>query len=248
MEEQMKYFFEIYGTLPRAGPGDDASTAKAYKMIPGLPDKPKILDIGCGPGKQTLELARLSKGKITALDNHQPFLDKIARDAKAAGLSQYIETINQDMNQMSFPAASFDLAWSEGALYIMGFENALIKCRELLKRNGALAATDMVWLTDNPSPAAREFAKEYESMKNIPDNLELFKKNGYKVLGHFTLPASSWFAEYYDPMQERINELRPKYEGDQTARAVIDMAQKEIDGFKQCSEEIGYEFFIAGLL
>jgi ubiquinone/menaquinone biosynthesis C-methylase UbiE len=245
MEDQMKYFFEIYGTLPRAGPGDNASTAKAYRMIPDLPDNPKILDIGCGPGKQTLELARLSKGKIVALDNHQPFLDKVEQDAKAAGLSQYIDTMNQDMNEMSFPAESFDLIWAEGALYLMGFENAIIKCKEFLKKNGALAATELVWLTDDPTPTAKEWAKEYEGIKNVRDNLELFKKNGYEVLGHFTLPVRSWFAEYYDPMQERINELRPKYQDNETARAVLDMAQQEINGFRKCSDQVGYEFFVA---
>jgi ubiquinone/menaquinone biosynthesis C-methylase UbiE len=35
------------------------------------------LDIGCGLGMQTIELAKLSKGQIDALDNHQPFLDQL---------------------------------------------------------------------------------------------------------------------------------------------------------------------------
>jgi ubiquinone/menaquinone biosynthesis C-methylase UbiE len=117
--DQLKYFFEVYGTLPQAGPGDDASTAQAYKMIKGLPAGPNILDIGCGPGRQTLELARLSQGQIIALDNHQPFLDKINKDAAKTGLTQYITTVNQDMNKINFPAGSFDLIWSEGALYQM---------------------------------------------------------------------------------------------------------------------------------
>jgi len=31
------------------------------------------------------------------------------------------------------------------------------------------------------------------------------------MVGHFTLPVSSWFADYYDPMQKRIDELGSKY-------------------------------------
>lgn len=244
MPDQMEYFFEVYGTLPRAGPGDDASTAKAYKSIKDLPPKPSILDIGCGPGKQTLALARLSKGKITALDNHQPFLDKVKQDATAAGLSTYIETLNRDMKTMSFAKGSFDLIWSEGALYQMGFENALQKCREFLKPGGHLAASELVLLTDNPNAPAKEFAKEYPAIKNVKDNLELFKKNGYEIVCHFTLPVKSWFTQYYDPMQKRINELRSKYQNNETALAVLDMAQQEINGFKQCSDQVGYEFFV----
>lgn len=245
MQDQMIYFFEIYGTLPRAGPGDDASTRKAYQMMKDVPEKPRILDIGCGPGMQTMELARLSRGKIIALDNHQPFLDKINKDAKTLGLSPYIETLNQNMNTMDFKPESFDIIWTEGALYQMGFGNGLSRCREFLKKNGGIAVTELVWLKDDPTPEAKEWAKEYEAMKNVPDNLELFKKNGYEMLGHFTLPVSSWFENYYNPMQERIHELRKKYKDNAAATEVLNSAQTEINGFKKCSGEVGYEFFVA---
>ena len=225
MEDQMIYFFEVYGTLPRAGPGDDASTRKAHQMMKDVPKKPKILDIGCGPGKQTMELARLSKGKIMALDNHQPFLDRVDQNAKALGLSQHIETCNQDMNTMEFPPESFDIIWAEGALYQMGFENGLKVCRPMLKKNGHIGVTELVWLSDRPSPEAREWAREYAAIKNVPDNLRLFKNNRYEMVGHFTLPVSSWFDDYYDPMQERIHELRKKYLGHQAALQVIESAQ-----------------------
>lgn len=245
MPDRMTYFFEVYGTLPQAGPGDNASTARAYRMIPGLPENPKILDVGCGPGRQTLELARIARGRIIALDNHQPFLDKVEQDAEKAGLSQYIKTLNQDMNTMSFPPGSFDLIWAEGALYQMDFETGLRKCREFLKRNGSLAVTELVWLRDDPTPAARKWCQDYQDIKTIPDNLYLFKKNGYAMIGHFTLPVESWLNDYYGPMQARIDELRPKYWGNELALSVLDAAQSEIDGFKKCSSELGYEFFVA---
>jgi len=246
MEDPMTTFFEIYGTLPRAGPGDDASTAKAYRMMAELPEKPRILDIGCGPGMQTMELARLSKGKIIALDNHQPFLDRVNEQAKALGLSQHIETLNQDMKTMDFGPESFDVIWAEGALYLMGFENGLKVCLPLLRENGYVGLTELVWLTNHPSPEAREWAKEYAAMRDVPGNLLLFQSSGYRVVGHFTLPVSSWFEEYYDPMQERINELRGRYKDNATAMSVVDSAQLEISGFKKCSREVGYEFFVAG--
>ena len=245
MDDPMFYFFEVYGTLPRAGPGDDASTARAYRMIPGVPERPKILDIGCGPGKQTMVLARLSRGKVIALDNHQPFLDKVDADARTLGLSRHIETLNRDMNAMDFAPASFDVIWSEGALYQMGFENGLQACRPLLKKGGAIGLTELVWLTGDPSAEAREWAKDYPAMKNVAENLGLFKASGYEVTGHFTLPVSSWFENYYDPMQVRVNELRKTYQGNAAALEVIAAAQAEITGFGKCSSELGYEFFVA---
>ena len=40
---------------------------KALRMIPVI-NKPRILDIGCGSGVSTLELARLTDGEIIGLD------------------------------------------------------------------------------------------------------------------------------------------------------------------------------------
>jgi SAM-dependent methyltransferase len=241
----MKYFFALYDPLPRGGPGNNECTGKAYRLIKDLPPRPKVLDIGCGPGMQTLELARLSKGEITALDNHQPFLDKLARDAKQAGLSAQIKTVNQDMAAMNFPAESFDLVWSEGALYSTGFEAGLKNCRTLLKPGGYLAVTELVWLKADPTPEAKQWCQDYQEIKSVADNLLLFKNNGYEMIGHFTLPVSAWLEDYYAPLQQRLNELRPKYQGNEAATTVFNTSQAEIDGFKKCSDYVGYESFVA---
>ena len=111
--------------LPRQGPGDNNSTKKAFSYITGLPSNPSILDVGCGTGMQTLELARLTKGNILALDNHQPFLDELEKRSKIQNLSRRIKTINLSMFEMKFNSNSFDVIWSEGAAYIYGFEKAL---------------------------------------------------------------------------------------------------------------------------
>ncbi len=68
--EGMEYFYELFESLPRCGPGDNKSTRRAYHVLKDVPQQPCILDIGCGPGVQTLELARVSNGRIVALDNH----------------------------------------------------------------------------------------------------------------------------------------------------------------------------------
>ena len=51
-------------------------------MLKDLPKKPRILDISCGPGMQTIELAKISDGTIIALDNHQQFLDELNKKAE----------------------------------------------------------------------------------------------------------------------------------------------------------------------
>jgi hypothetical protein len=45
--DRMDYFIELFGTLPRAGPGDNAYTRKAFEMMEHLLSEPRVLDIGC---------------------------------------------------------------------------------------------------------------------------------------------------------------------------------------------------------
>jgi trans-aconitate methyltransferase len=90
----MDLFFELHNELPREGPGDAASTRRAFALMSALPAQPRLLDIGCGPGQQTLELARISTATILALDTHQPFLDILARQASRAGLAERDTSLN----------------------------------------------------------------------------------------------------------------------------------------------------------
>ena len=67
----MDVFFDVQSDLPRQGPGDDGCTRRALALCYPLPDAPRVLDIGCGPGAQTLVLAReLRRATITAIDVH----------------------------------------------------------------------------------------------------------------------------------------------------------------------------------
>ena len=71
----MEIFWEIHKNIPREGPGSDFYTTIAFNLIRKLNNKNSynILDIGCGPGKQTIRLAELSDSNITAIDTHQLF-------------------------------------------------------------------------------------------------------------------------------------------------------------------------------
>ena len=71
--EGIKYLYELCERLPRCGPGDNQSTRRAFNTMTKLPKEPSILDIGCGTGMQTIELAKISNGKIIAVDNYQGF-------------------------------------------------------------------------------------------------------------------------------------------------------------------------------
>lgn len=222
--EEMKYFYELFESLPK---------------------KPYILDIGCGPGVQTIELAKISEGKIVALDNHQAFLGNLMETAREEKLEDNIIPRNMSMLEMDFEDRTFDVIWSEGALYFMGFQNGLRRCRELLKDDGYLAVTEAVYLVlDPPAPVTQFFKEEYPDMKDVKSNIELIKNEGFHLISNFTLPESAWLDSYYLPMEEELSRLNKKYQGNETALSIFEDCRNEIDFYKKYSAYYGYEFFV----
>jgi len=243
--EGMEYFYEVFEALPRGGPGTDEYTGRAFDIIPKSPSQPFILDIGCGPGPQTLELAKISNGKIIALDNHQPFLDELMKRARNEGLAGNITPKNMSMLEMDFADNTFDIIWSEGALYFMGFQNGLKRCHQLLKDNGYLVVTECVYLVSNPPEPVIEFFKNgYPDIKDIKGNITLIQNEGFRLLSNFTLSESAWIDSYYLPMEKELSRLNEKYRDNKVALGVFEECQNEINFYKKYSKSYGYEFFV----
>jgi ubiquinone/menaquinone biosynthesis C-methylase UbiE len=244
MTDKPSIFWEIHSGLPREGPGDNASTHRAYLLATELPSKPRILDIGSGPGMQTMELARSSNGTIVALDTHQPFLDELDRRAKEQGFSERIKTVNASMFELPFEKESFDLIWSEGAMYFMGFRNALNAWKEFLSPRGYIVGTEPSWLkTDIPEEVQAHWA-EYPGMLPIEGTQKIIQECGFEEVGHFVLPEASWWDEYYNPKEQKLKMLREKYKDDPDASAQVEEAQKELDVHRKYGDLYGYVFFV----
>jgi SAM-dependent methyltransferase len=241
---EQEVFFAIHRDLPREAPGSDEATLQAFAMLPNLPVGPQILDIGCGPGAQTVALAQVSGGMVTAVDNHQPFLDDLTRRATQAGVAERIRPRNASMFDLDF-AAPFDLIWSEGAIYIIGFEQGLRQWRSLLKPGGFVAVTELSWLRPDPPAEAVAFWREgYPGMTTIEENLAHLRAAGYRALGHFVLPESAWWDNYYHPMAARITALREQYQGNAAAQPILDLEYAEIELYRRYSSWYGYVFYV----
>ena len=241
----MDIFFEIHKDLPREGPGNSDSTKKAFRKLGALPDNPTILDVGCGPGAQTFDLANLTDGMIHAVDRHQPFLDRLEQKAKGLGLDQRIKVSNQSMSELNFPPASFDLIWSEGAIYIMGFEAGMRAWKPLLKEDGYIAVTEVSWVMPDPPEEVREFWKNnYPDMKTLDENLQIIHNNNYYLIDYFMIPDTCWTDEYYQPLQDRIEMLRQKYADQPDFQKRLDEELEEIEIYRKYNQWYGYVFYI----
>lgn len=240
-------FFEVFESLPRQGPGNRACTARALDLCRDLPRVPAVLDLGCGVGGQTLHLAELiGSGSIVAIDSHAPSVERLRAVAAERGLAQRIKAIVGDMASPHQPPGSFDLIWSEGALYNVGLRNALRICHDLLRLGGYLAFTDPVWRRENPPPAVRaSFEPDYPTMGWLADDLAAIRDSGFDLVGHFTLPDEAWWDDFYTPMEMRIAELRDRYSGDVEASAVLEQIAEEPRMHRLHGDFYAYEFFVA---
>ncbi len=237
-------FFEIHKGILREGKGRNKYTKKAFQMIPPIKN-PKILDIGCGLGDPTILLAKLSSGKIIGIDTNQPYLDELEKKVKEENLSLNIKTLNCSMFNMDFPLENFDMIWSEGSIYIIGFENGLKQWNKYLKPGRFLVVHEMVWLKENPPHEIEDYWKKYyPDIKTVKQCLEIIPKCDYKLFGHFSLPEDAWWESYYQPLEELIKILKKKYNEDPKVLKILNKQQEEIDIYKKYKKWYGSAFFI----
>ena len=254
----MRLFMEIHSGNPREGPGDDESTLRALRMITGLPEfpsHPDILDVGCGPGMQTLALVRATGGMVTAVDIFPQFLEQLEHSATeldqndpTGRVGGRIRTVRASMFELPFEPESFDLIWSEGAVYIMGFENGLREWGKFLRKGGAIAVSQISWLRENVDVEQKElydwWMEHCSDIRQVGENLQIIESLGYEVLGHFTLPESAWEDGYYASLVQGIERVRKDHPGEKKAEEVIRMEREEQELYRTYSDWYGYEFYV----
>lgn len=239
-------FFEVYEHLPRQGPGNSQCVTWALELCQPLPERPIVLDLGCGSGHQTLKLADLLAGEIIAIDNHAPFIERLNEKIHQMKLSDRVSAQVGDMAHVDLPAESVDLIWSEGALYSIGLHKALQVCSKLLRPGGFLAFTDAIWCNENPPSAVKvSFDLDYPGMGRLEDDLAMISECGFEIVGHFTLPDEAWWDDFYTPMEAHIDHLRDHYTGDPEALAILNQIAEEPAMHRRYSSFYAYEFFIA---
>ncbi len=197
-------------------------TRRAFQMLPKL-RRPKILDIGCGSGVPTMELARLSNGEIIGIDIEQGALDTLNRKIEEFGLGERVKSMNCSMLNLQYPHETFDIIWSEGAMFTIGFERGLKEWRQFIKPNGFLVV--------------------HARIDNI-DKVELIPMYGYILVNKFIIPKDVWWNEYYRILEKKVKMLQRKYSNDPEALALLNKEQKEVEEFKDNPQYHGSVFFV----
>ena len=185
-------------------------TRQAFKILPPL-DKPRVLDIGCGSGAPTLELAGLTGGRVTGIDIDWAALELFRRKIEKLGMADRVDAQYCSATEIKFPDESFDLVWSEGCIHIIGFERGLREWKRLIRPGGYLVLHD-----------------ESIGLKKKLEQIPLF---GYKIIDYFELDKRVWWDKYFGPMERFINKVRNKNADDETVLSLLRNEQEEIDNF-----------------
>lgn len=244
--DPFRVFLDMQLKLPRNGPGSDRTTASIYRTLKGLPDEPEILVMGCGQGNEALTLLRETKARVTAVDIMKPFITSLEEKAEATGVSgDRLRTVCSDFVALDLPHAVFDLIWSEGAIYTVGFEAGLKDWTKYLKPGGMLVASEASWLTTEPSEIACDFWNNaYPEMGTVDANRTCSERCGFEVLQTLTLPQEDWWTDYYQPLVPLIEKARSAFPGDAGVEAMLTEQEQEIRLFEAHGEEYGYVFYV----
>ncbi len=186
-------------------------TRKAFRAIPQI-ERPRILDIGCGSGESTMELAGICDGEFTCIDIDTEMLDIFTGKVNKAGLQDRVKIIYMSMLDMDFPEESFDIIVAEGSIYAVGFEKGLKLWKRLLKPSGCMIVHD--------------------ARGDIDSKLKQISDCGYDLLGYFTLDIDVWRDEYFTPLEKLVEEAAVRYAGDTEAAGKIREARQELEMFR----------------
>ena len=157
----------------------------------------KIIDIGCGCGATTLEIAKkITQGEILGVDISEPMLDKAAETAREMSLSNISFEV-KDVQVDVMPQNYFDIAFSRfGVMFFEDSFEAFKNIHSSLKEDGLLSfvcwqnASLNPWQSlsiqvikeflDLPAPAPKSpgpFAFEDKTYLE-----EILRESGYKGL------------------------------------------------------------------
>lgn len=127
-----------------------------------------VLDVGCGPGFVTLDLASIvgPTGRVVAVDESERFVNHLRARAEATG-AQNISASVGDVQRLQLPAASADAAYSRWVLCFVPDPEAVVAgVASALKPGGAFIVQDYLFYRAlRLSPSGRMMEKVVDAVE-----------------------------------------------------------------------------------
>lgn len=154
-ETSAQYTHGHHDSVLRSHRWRTAENSAAY-LLPFLRSGMDLLDVGCGPGTLTADLAsRVAPGTVVGVDIASKVLDEAKEHAADRGARNAV-FVEGDVRTVVLEAAPFDVVHAHQVLhYLDGPVAALAAMARMTKSGGVVAARDgdyasMVWVPDDP--------------------------------------------------------------------------------------------------
>jgi SAM-dependent methyltransferase len=215
---------ELAGRLElRAKAEDEVEARSAYLDLLGVTASERVLDVGCGSGVVTREIARRvgTGGRVVGLDA-SPALLAVARElAHEAGLGDRVEFREGSVLRLPFPDGAFDAVIAVTVLsHVPGGEGAIPELARVARRGGRVGVfdldTDMTAVTHPDRALTRRIVAASSDavavdgwlVRRVPMLLAQAGVEDVRVRGFFPLETDP--QSFYGKLPERIAEVALK--------------------------------------
>jgi len=146
MDDQLRKSI-LKDTFDAVSAGYDSEALRFFPLSAGhlaallsLRGNEQVLDVAAGTGHAALALApRIPQGRITAVDLSSGMLEQARRKADSQGIRN-IEFIERDMQELGFPAGTFDAAvCSFGIFFVEDMDSQLAHIARTVRQKGQVA-------------------------------------------------------------------------------------------------------------
>jgi SAM-dependent methyltransferase len=180
----------------------------AASMLGGIARGATVLDVSCGIGQASVDLAEAFACKVTAFDNFPPYLAFGRQLAVARGVSKLVSFMELDGDGVrdAFEASSFDVVLGMGGglgdVLSGGFDAGLAAAANWLRPGGLLIAGDLI----SPAIVSPVMEIVFEgSLTAEADYFDALTRNGFEIVFAARATSADW-----DVMRATISHLRER--------------------------------------
>ena len=155
MDESATYTHGHHASVLRSHTWRTARNSASF-LLPHLQPDMHILDIGCGPGTISADLATyVPQGTVTALDYERAIVEQAHSLAVERGLEN-MDFVQGNVHALQFPNQTFDVVFAHQVLQHIGDPvQALREMKRITKPGGIVAVRDsdyaaFTWFPDIP--------------------------------------------------------------------------------------------------